>query len=80
MTRTHAYSPGCSVQIDAFLAGFHELIPPSLISIFTENELELLMCGLPDIDRTPTATLPHSPCSAARVPLSTPLGTPCGTP
>lgn len=37
-------------QIDAFLAGFHELIPPALISIFTENELELLMCGLPDID------------------------------
>jgi len=37
-------------QIDSFLKGFHEMIKPSLISIFTPAELELLISGLPDID------------------------------
>ncbi|KAK0549071.1 E3 ubiquitin-protein ligase tom1 [Tilletia horrida] len=37
-------------QIDAFLEGFHDIIPPELIRIFTEQELELLISGLPDID------------------------------
>ncbi len=37
-------------QIDAFLTGFHELVPPHLISIFNENELELLISGMPEID------------------------------
>lgn len=37
-------------QIDAFLAGFHEVIPHSLIQLFSEQELELLISGLPDID------------------------------
>ena len=37
-------------QIDAFKEGFHQLMPPDLISIFTCSELELLMCGLPTID------------------------------
>ncbi|KAG1159830.1 hypothetical protein G6F37_004533 [Rhizopus arrhizus] len=37
-------------QMDAFLEGFHEIIPSSLISIFNEQELELLISGLPDID------------------------------
>ncbi|KAI6200655.1 HECT-type E3 ubiquitin transferase [Aphelenchoides besseyi] len=37
-------------QIDAFLAGFYEIIPRKLISIFNEQELELLISGLPDID------------------------------
>uniref|UniRef100_A0A4W5M8L5 HECT-type E3 ubiquitin transferase n=1 Tax=Hucho hucho TaxID=62062 RepID=A0A4W5M8L5_9TELE len=30
--------------------GFYELIPQDLIKIFDENELELLMCGLGDVD------------------------------
>ena len=30
--------------------GFHELVPPELISIFTPKELELLISGLPDVD------------------------------
>lgn len=30
--------------------GFHEIIPPDLISIFNEQELELLISGLPEID------------------------------
>lgn len=37
-------------QIKAFLDGFHDIIPPHLISIFNEQELELLISGLPDID------------------------------
>ena len=37
-------------QIDAFLEGFHELVPPELISLFDAHELELLISGLPDID------------------------------
>jgi E3 ubiquitin-protein ligase HUWE1 len=37
-------------QLDNFLKGFHEIIPPDLISIFNEQELELLISGLPDID------------------------------
>lgn len=36
-------------QINAFLKGFHELVPKDLISIFDERELELLISGLPDI-------------------------------
>jgi E3 ubiquitin-protein ligase HUWE1 len=37
-------------QIDAFLTGFHDLVPAELISIFDAQELELLISGLPDID------------------------------
>merc|ERR1740117_2538952 len=37
-------------QINAFLDGFHELVPPGLISLFDDKELELLISGLPEID------------------------------
>ncbi len=37
-------------QIDQFLTGFHDVIPKDLIKIFNEQELELLISGLPDID------------------------------
>ncbi|KAL2835186.1 hypothetical protein BDW59DRAFT_4863 [Aspergillus cavernicola] len=37
-------------QLDNFLKGFHEIIPPELISIFNEQELELLISGLPEIE------------------------------
>ena len=37
-------------QIDSFLEGFYEIIPKRLISIFNEQELELLISGLPSID------------------------------
>jgi hypothetical protein len=37
-------------QIEAFLEGFHELIPPNLVSIFDSKELELMISGLPTID------------------------------
>ena len=37
-------------QIDSFLNGFYDIIPKELISIFNEQELELLISGLPTID------------------------------
>ena len=37
-------------QIESFLAGFYDIIPKRLISIFDEQELELLISGLPNID------------------------------
>ncbi|PYH96257.1 ubiquitin-protein ligase [Aspergillus ellipticus CBS 707.79] len=37
-------------QLDNFLKGFHEIIPSDLISIFNEQELELLISGLPEIE------------------------------
>jgi E3 ubiquitin-protein ligase HUWE1 len=37
-------------QIDAFLQGFHDLIPRDLIKIFDHKELELLISGLPTVD------------------------------
>src|ERR1700760_4239147 len=32
------------------LPGFHDIVPAELISIFNEQELELLISGLPEID------------------------------
>ncbi|XP_046662602.1 E3 ubiquitin-protein ligase Nedd-4 isoform X2 [Homalodisca vitripennis] len=37
-------------QMTAFLDGFNALVPLNLIKIFDENELELLMCGIQNID------------------------------
>jgi len=37
-------------QLNAFLEGFYDIIPKRLISIFNEQELELLLSGLPNID------------------------------
>ena len=37
-------------QMESFLKGFHDIIPEDLIAIFNEQELELLISGLPDID------------------------------
>ncbi|VDL63048.1 unnamed protein product [Hymenolepis diminuta] len=37
-------------QLDAFLNGFYSIIPKSWINIFNEQELELLISGLPKID------------------------------
>ncbi len=37
-------------QVDSFLKGFHELIPKHLVSIFSYQELELLISGLPDFN------------------------------
>ena len=37
-------------QMNAILEGFNEIVPLPLLKIFDENELELLMCGLGNID------------------------------
>jgi len=46
----HRMTTAIEKQIKAYLDGFHELVKPELISIFTAKELELLISGLPDID------------------------------
>ncbi|XP_059079512.1 E3 ubiquitin-protein ligase HUWE1-like isoform X2 [Tigriopus californicus] len=38
------------LQLSAFLEGFYNIIPRRLISIFNEQELELLLSGLPNVD------------------------------
>lgn len=55
----HRMTSSIQPQIDAFLEGFHDLVPPELISIFNEHELELLISGLPDID----CTFPFRSCN-----------------
>ncbi|KAI9734968.1 MAG: hypothetical protein M1834_002050 [Cirrosporium novae-zelandiae] len=37
-------------QFNAFITGFNELIPPDLVNVFDERELELLIGGIADID------------------------------
>jgi E3 ubiquitin-protein ligase HUWE1 len=40
-------------QIDAFLRGFHEVIPADLIKIFSDSELELLISGYASLIKNP---------------------------
>lgn len=37
-------------QMNAFLEGFSDLVPLNVIKIFDEHELELLMCGIQNVD------------------------------
>ena len=46
----HHMTSGIKGQIDAILEGFHMVIPPALVSFFNAQELELLTCGMPEID------------------------------
>ncbi|CAL1147923.1 unnamed protein product, partial [Cladocopium goreaui] len=46
----HKMTNSVRQQIDAFLKGLHEIVPPELLSLFDDKELELLISGLPDID------------------------------
>jgi len=46
----HRMTSGIRSQIESFLEGFYDLVPPELITIFSPTELELLICGLPDVD------------------------------
>lgn len=46
----HHMTASVQGQLEAFLEGFYALIPPELVSIFTPQELELLTCGMPEID------------------------------
>jgi E3 ubiquitin-protein ligase HUWE1 len=46
----HRLTASFRAQLDALLSGFHAIIPRSFLSHFDAKELELLICGLPDID------------------------------
>jgi E3 ubiquitin-protein ligase HUWE1 len=46
----HRMTHAIRAQTDAFLDGFFDLVPAELISIFSPSELELLICGMPDIN------------------------------
>jgi len=46
----HKMTNSVRQQIDAFLKGLHEIVPPEMLSLFDDKELELLISGLPDID------------------------------
>lgn len=46
----HRMTTAIRSQIDVFLEGFHDMVPAELISIFTPTELELLICGLPEVN------------------------------
>lgn len=46
ITKSH----GFVFRLNAFLEGFYDIIPKRLISIFNEQELELLISGLPNVD------------------------------
>lgn len=48
--RHHPNGYAFSFRLNAFLEGFYDIIPKRLISIFSEQELELLVSGLPNID------------------------------
>lgn len=46
----HRLTGSVSEQLEHFLKGFHDIVPAELVSIFSEQELELLISGLPDIN------------------------------
>lgn len=39
-----------ATQVNSFLEGFHSIIPQKDLSMFSPNELDLLICGIPEID------------------------------
>lgn len=46
----HRLTGAVHEQLEHFLKGFHDIVPAELVSIFSEQELELLISGLPDIN------------------------------
>ena len=45
----HRMTSAIRQQIDAFLSGFYDIVPPQIVAVFSPAELELLICGLPDV-------------------------------
>ena len=41
---------GVEEQTEAFLRGFNEVIPRSWVQFFDEKELELMLCGMQELD------------------------------
>ena len=50
-------------QFDTFMSGFSELIPPDLINVFDERELELLIAGMSEIDVYVSFFFLSDPCA-----------------
>jgi hypothetical protein len=46
----HRMFDSIKIQLEAMLKGIYEVIPPDLLSVFDYQELDLLLCGVPDID------------------------------
>lgn len=46
----HRMTTAIREQLNAFQSGFWDMTPLGLLSIFNDNELELLIAGLPDIN------------------------------
>jgi hypothetical protein len=46
----HYFRTYATGQIAVFLDGFFELIPQEKLAMFTEDELDLVICGIPEID------------------------------
>jgi len=46
----HTMFESVKPQLEALLRGFYEVVPAFLVSVFDFQELELLLCGLPQID------------------------------
>jgi hypothetical protein len=87
----HRLTMSIRSQIDSFLEGLQELVPQRILSIFDENELELLVSGMPTIDRTwhrlllahgasppPPHTHTNTPACTCTLPRHTLLLSACG--
>ena len=61
----HKMAGAIRTQVREFLKGFYEIMPRSLISIFDDAELELLISGLPDIDGADHAREQQHQCTAS---------------
>jgi E3 ubiquitin-protein ligase HUWE1 len=46
----HRLTGAVQQQLEEFLRGFHDIVPAELVAIFSEQELELLISGLPEIN------------------------------
>lgn len=50
LVAAHKLTHAIKDQLAAFQGGFHDMVPMEELNIFDEGELELMLCGLPEID------------------------------
>lgn len=50
MVSLYAYFSGIEQQTKTFLEGFNEVVPLEWLKYFDERELELILCGMQDVD------------------------------
>lgn len=46
----HCFCRGIEEQTKTFLEGFNEVVPLEWLKYFDERELELMLCGMQEID------------------------------